>query len=103
MSRYSDTLKIIRDKKLRLGTSSLPQIKIQLDGYFIDCHEVILDLLSQEYCLTPEFWWFRPTVNKLSTINIPVYTIYRCTNLRITSSGEVKCLNLKTDFLVKKF
>jgi len=87
MSRYSDTLKIIRDKKLRLGTSSLPQInESDSDILLIATEGDRCDLLSQEYYGTPEFWWFIATVNKLSTNNIPVGTQLRIpisTNLAV--------------------
>tara|TARA_S200000501_G_scaffold193975_1_gene182784 strand:- start:2278 stop:2547 length:270 start_codon:yes stop_codon:yes gene_type:complete len=73
MSRYSNIMKIINDKKIRLGTSSIADyVESDSDILLIATEGDRCDLLSQQYYGTPEFWWFIASVNKLSTNNIPV-------------------------------
>ncbi len=73
MSRYSNTLKVINNKKIRLGTSTIPDyVESDADILLIATEGDRCDLLSQQYYGTPEFWWFIASVNKLSTNNIPV-------------------------------
>jgi nucleoid-associated protein YgaU len=84
MSRYSNTRKIVKNRKRYYATTIYREVNEKnSDGYFITQEGDRCDNLANRFYGDPSLWWFIARVNNLTTNNIPAGT-----SIRIPSSPE---------------
>ena len=78
MSRYKDVKQVSDMKVQRIGTADLPEYEEKnSDILLIATDGDRCDLISQQYYVTPDFWWYVASVNSLKSNNIEAGTQLR--------------------------
>ena len=85
MSRYKNTLRNIKNKKLYYNTTIYGKVKeLNSDQYFIAQDGDRCDNLAFRFYGDSKLWWFIAQVNNLTTNNIPAGTSLRIPRRTIT-------------------